>query len=666
MTKFEIDNLTYDIINILATDGFLPLQKGQREKDGTYKHKSSMLKYKTKEDKAKLPKTMQEALLFSETNHNCTGLAFLLNNVILFDVDDKLQGEIVFNILKNDASNLNFIYSKTDKGYHFYFKNSNFNAYSKNQQKVYCAIGIPADIKGFSNSYSAFVVNYKPRQYFIHGEVNSCDELSPLPFYLTSINVFDNKDKVEDMTPMQQTLKTLYRCVDGARNNPLYVLSNHLVRQGFSKQHLTIILDIINNYIIKDKCSDDEILSFIKRYDEFKENIEEYQKENNKKIKYVIPEELEFKNKFEKLIHHIEMLGIAKYDTFTRDIYFNDEILSDFVITKIMKDLSINATFENVQKALIYLANHNTYDSMQEHLNNLPNWDEVNRCEEFFINYCGAENTKANRIAGLYFWSSLYNRAYNVNGCKADTSIVLKGIQGLRKSTLIKRICWDNYASDRFNFLTTQNERTRRLKGYVIVEIGELKGMKNADVRELKDYLSLQVDDYRPNYSNYVQNLPRRNIFVLTTNEDEFLKDTTGNRRYAVVNCGIAPNGMTKTKKGYKINIEALTDEIINQLWAEAKTIPLTRELADEIEEAFKDINAHNLVMPKYHDDVLNAIEKVGKLNDKNAFLLSDLLEKMNLTLREKTEVIKSLKILGYESKPIKIQSKTQRIYIKE
>jgi len=671
MTKFLLDNLTYQCIEILASDCFIPLCEGDK-KD----HKQPIHKWSTVEQRANLPRSLPEALMFCETNYRCSGLGFYLSdNVILFDVDDKAKGQIVLNILKNDPNKLNFIYSETTKGFHFYFLKSHFKPYTQNKTKVYSAIGVECDIKGFENSYSAFVVNNQPRQYFIHGNVNSRKDLSHLPFYLTSLNVSSDKAEnlkkaktveeeqkiLKSMTKTQIFLMDLFLAGEGARNSLLHKFTSLLISENYSKEHLSVILTLVNNYILAEPLPNQEILVFVNRYEELREKNQNY-------IETVAEgkeTQVEFKNKFEKLIHHIEMLGIAKYDTFTRDIYFNDEMLSDFVITKIMKELSINTTFENVQKALIYLANHNTYDSMQEHLNNLPNWDKVNRCEEFFINYCGAEDIKANRIAGLYFWASLYNRAYNIEGCKADTSIVLKGVQGLRKSTLIKRICWDDYASDRFNFLTNQNERTRRLKGYVIVEIGELKGLKNADVRELKDYLSLQVDDYRPNYSNYVQNLPRRNIFVLTTNEDEFLKDTTGNRRYAVVNCGINPSGMTKTKNGYKINIEALTDEIINQLWAEAKTIEFSTTLADEIEEAFKDINVINMIKPRCHEDVMFILENDDRFKDR--FFINDLHMNTELCMNyQKSEIIKSLKLLGYVSKPVKIQGIAKRMYFKE
>ena len=84
-------------------------------------------------------------------------------------------------------------------------------------------------------------------------------------------------------------------------------------------------------------------------------------------------------------------------------------------------------------------------------------------------------------------------------------------------------------------------------------QIGEFTGMKRSDVEHVKALLSRQFDEARPAYGRMRKRQPRTFICVGTTNEDEYLVDETGNRRFLPIRCG-------------SVDVEALQRDR-DQLW---------------------------------------------------------------------------------------------------
>jgi predicted P-loop ATPase len=86
--------------------------------------------------------------------------------------------------------------------------------------------------------------------------------------------------------------------------------------------------------------------------------------------------------------------------------------------------------------------------------------------------------------------------------------------------------------------------------------------MRKAEAETIKLYISKQVDRFRPAYGRRLQEFPRQCIFIGTTNEMQFLRDTTGNRRFWVVD--------TPNEPALDIWSDLCT-ETVKQIWAEAK-----------------------------------------------------------------------------------------------
>lgn len=181
----------------------------------------------------------------------------------------------------------------------------------------------------------------------------------------------------------------------------------------------------------------------------------------------------------------------------------------------------------------------NSWNPLVSRLNALE-WDGVPRIDEAMTYFLGVEKNEYNLAVFRYFLQGAVHRAYDP-GCKFDNMIVLIGNQGDGKSTFFKFLALnEEWYTDNFNFRDTKSKSTiEYMSGKWILEMGEMDVMKkdNVTANELKAFISSQADDYRTPYEKRPQRRPRQCVFCGTSNDKNFLKDRTGNRRYFPIDC---------------------------------------------------------------------------------------------------------------------------------
>ena len=219
----------------------------------------------------------------------------------------------------------------------------------------------------------------------------------------------------------------------------------------------------------------------------------------------------------------------------------------------------------SITKDLLYDAvNHraaqNHVDIMQGYLAAvLPEWDGVHRAERFFMDYGGAEDSEVARAAGRYLWGMLYRRAASPEPCKADISIIMTGPQGCHKSQSVRAMALEEDFAAELDFRQDNKELALLMSGRTVIEVPEMQGFSRRENSDLKAFLSLDRDSYRVLYSQDIRTVTRRCLFVMTTNEQQILRDATGSRRFAV------------------IEVTKMRDDLIQrdrlQLWAEGRQI---------------------------------------------------------------------------------------------
>lgn len=210
---------------------------------------------------------------------------------------------------------------------------------------------------------------------------------------------------------------------------------------------------------------------------------------------------------------------------------------------------------EKIKDALEIAIHKNTFHPVRDYLRTLR-WDGKQRVDTLLIDYLGAEDSVYVREVTRKTLVAAVARVYEP-GIKFDTMLVLVGPQGVGKSRLVMALGGE-WFSDTFGNLQHNKDAMEQIQGVWLMEVGELAGLKKAEVDAVKLFVSKQEDRFRVAYGRRVETFARQCIFIGTTNNDEFLQDQTGNRRFWPVRCG---------DKG---RVERLTKELIGQVWAEA------------------------------------------------------------------------------------------------
>lgn len=234
----------------------------------------------------------------------------------------------------------------------------------------------------------------------------------------------------------------------------------------------------------------------------------------------------------------------------------------------IYNDAKLNDAIEQV-------SSDNAFHPIKNYLESLT-WDGVERIDTFLIEYMGAEDNAYTREAFRKMLLAAVTRIYKP-GTKFDTALVFYSEQGVGKSTLIQRLS-KGWFNDSLTSLSGK-ESYEAIQFAWLVELAELSALRRSDVEAVKNFISKREDTYRGAYARRVKTHQRQCVFFGSTNDDEFLKDATGNRRFF-------PVAVQRVKKT-RIIFEPQFDAIVDQLWAEAMNAYIFGEdltLSDEAE----------------------------------------------------------------------------------
>jgi putative DNA primase/helicase len=248
------------------------------------------------------------------------------------------------------------------------------------------------------------------------------------------------------------------------------------------------------------------------------------------------------------------------------------------------------------------------FHPVQDYLKGLQ-WDGVNRVETLLIDYLGAEDNELTRAMTRLTLTGAVARVFRP-GCKFDYVLTLIGKQGIGKSSLLALLAGDWFTDSLED--VRGKDAYEQIQGSWIVELGELAALRKADVEAIKRFVSAQVDKFRQSYSKRSEEFPRQCIFIATTNDEEPLKDQTGNRRFWPVSVGVQPIDLSKRK-----------DFPRDQIWAEAvelfkKGVPLT--LPKHLEEQANDRQKTFTEESIYAGQIREGLDKPFEHGDKNMF----------------------------------------------
>lgn len=201
-----------------------------------------------------------------------------------------------------------------------------------------------------------------------------------------------------------------------------------------------------------------------------------------------------------------------------------------------------------------------TFHPVREYLSKLK-WDGVERVDTLLQDYLGVSDNIYTRECMRITVAGAVSRVLHP-GCKFDTVLTLIGPQGCGKSTFFRKL-GKNWFSDTFVGVTGK-EAFEQIQGQWVIEMAELSGIRKAEIESVKHFITKQEDTFRQAYARTSERYLRQCIFVATTNNYEFLRDPTGNRRFLPIDVD-----MQKATK----SIFDISDYEIDQIWAEALEI---------------------------------------------------------------------------------------------
>lgn len=253
-----------------------------------------------------------------------------------------------------------------------------------------------------------------------------------------------------------------------------------------------------------------------------------------------------------------DFAGKFLFDEMARSPCFDGRKVEDAELIELHRAIQLlgirRVALETIHEAVRGVSYRSPIHPLRERLTSVQ-WDGVPRLSDWLCTYLGAADSEYHKAVGPMFLIGMVARIFRP-GCQANYMLVLEGPQGILKSQACRALA-DPYFSDHLPPLSSDEVRlSAHLRGKWLIEVPELSAFTRADASALKSFITRQEEIFTPKYSRVEVHEPRQCMFIGTTNDDQYLKDDTGGRRFWPIKCG-------------RIDLEALKRDR-DQLFAEA------------------------------------------------------------------------------------------------
>ena len=373
------------------------------------------------------------------------------------------------------------------------------------------------------------------------------------------------------------------------------------------------------------------------------------------------------------VVSNFEKLGIEiRFDEFRDEIMyskigknqwrpFRDE---DYTRLRLkLESLGLKKVGREIVRDVVFLvAIENKFDSAIEWLNKIvPSWDMEPRIEKFLHIYFGTVDTPYTRAVSRYLWSALAGRVLEP-GVKADMVPILVGDQGAGKSTGVAAICPHPDFFTEISFNEKEDDIARKMRGRLLGEISELRGLNNRDVESIKAFVTRTHEIWTPKFKEFSTTFARRIVFIGTTNQEQFLADQTGNRRWLPVTVGKV--NVTKIREDYLQLWSEARDSYKGVLWEDAERLAKENQsnhmIVDAWLELIEDWLLSKNLIPQYETDINHEAYVTT-----NQVLLDVLgMDAKAINTAFQMRVARVLNTLGFVKRSKRIDGKSKSIFV--
>ena len=290
---------------------------------------------------------------------------------------------------------------------------------------------------------------------------------------------------------------------------------------------------------------------------------------------YVLPDSI----RYNRFTNRIEIYGAVPWDKSSHIRPLTDADVANALM------YANDYGFRNKQcleDAILIVANRNTYHPVQDYIECLPYLGD-GYIRRLAVEYMGCADSEYTYEVMKVLLLALVQRIYHP-GCKYDYMVIFVGDQGSGKSSFWRILARDDsWFSDCVESFSDRKTFGELIQGVLIAELGEMAAFRKSEIESIKAVLTSQTDSYRGAYTRHRADYPRTTIFVGTTNNKTFLKDSTGNRRFLVV-------PVDASKRTKDLFNSPTRDQDFDGAWAEA--LHMYKELT-------KDGGLIPLILPK-------------------------------------------------------------------
>lgn len=297
--------------------------------------------------------------------------------------------------------------------------------------------------------------------------------------------------------------------------------------------------------------------------------------------------------------------GKIKFNELSEKIEYDGKDISDIDYALMQREIEKQYGIFDEKKfinALRLVSEQHKYNSIKDMLEGLK-WDGIRRADTILSKYLGAEENEYTAMCFRLLMFGAIERIYNP-GAKFDYMLILKGGQGLGKSTFFSIVCGQQYYQENLEDLKKAFEYTQ---GKWIVEIGELQALKKSEIDAIKTFITTRKQTHRFPYDKTSRDFYRKFVLIGTTNDNSFLADETGSRRFIILECA-------KKKADLKHNV-----------FEENAEYEIKQALAEVFQE-YKEGKGY-FVVPEKFEKMIEETNKNYLMDDGLTGLVEDFLE---------------------------------------
>lgn len=287
-------------------------------------------------------------------------------------------------------------------------------------------------------------------------------------------------------------------------------------------------------------------------------------------------------------------------------------------------------------------------------------WDGTPRVASFMTRYLGCEANDYTRAVSLYTWTALAGRVLKP-GCKADMVPVLYGQQGAGKSRAAEAMAPCAEFFTEISLGDKDADLSRKMRGKLVAELAELRGLRTREIETIKAFITRTHEDWTPKFKEFNTTFPRRLVFIGTTNDEHFLADPTGNRRWLPLRVG-------------QVDADAIKRDR-DQLWAEAvRWFNDNGVMFKDAERLARDVHADHTMTDSWEETIRDWLNTPGfdqVLPSARDFLrVGDVLtEALQIPAKavkrsDELRVAAILRVFGYERKKMRVDGAVRWVFV--